>query len=172
MKQLCTSLSEKLEVLKILDDEMANLWCEVNEDGAEGELVKEVEEADDIRTEWSKVLMDAGDFIRNAEQQSSRVHASPSPSPESFRTVRAKLPKLEVKKFSGQVYEWQEFWDSFECSIHSNDELSTVDTFSYLKGLLSDQAKTTNAGFAMTAANYQAAVDLLKSRYRERTSMS
>ena len=71
MKQHCTSLSEKLALLKILDDEMANLWAEVDEDGANEELIREVEEADDLRAEWSKVLTDAGDFLKTREQQNS-----------------------------------------------------------------------------------------------------
>ena len=30
------------------------------------------------------------------------------------KTVRVKLPKLEERKFSVKLEEWQEFWDSFE----------------------------------------------------------
>ena len=40
--------------------------------------------------------------------------------------IRAKLPKLEVKRFGGNVCKWQEFWDSFESSIHKNECLSDV----------------------------------------------
>ena len=67
--------------------------------------------------------------------------------------VRAKLPKLEVKKFKGDVCKWQEFWGSFESSIHSNDSLSDVDKFNYLRGLLEESAKSCISGFSLTAAN-------------------
>ena len=39
----------------------------------------------------------------------------------SVNPARVKLPRLEVRKFSGKLEEWQEFWDSFESAIHSND---------------------------------------------------
>ena len=42
-----------------------------------------------------------------------------------------------MKKFKGDVSKWQEFWDSFESSIHSNDCLSDVDKFNYLQYNLS-----------------------------------
>ena len=45
------------------------------------------------------------------------------------QVVRAKLPKLEVKKFNGKLSEWQEFWDSFDSAIHQNNGLSNVDKF-------------------------------------------
>ena len=43
--------------------------------------------------------------------------------------MRAKLPKLEVRHFNTKVDEWQEFWDGYESSIHSNPNLSDVDKF-------------------------------------------
>ena len=56
-------------------------------------------------------------------------------------TVRAKLPKLEVWKFGGNG-EWQEFWDSFESAIDRNETLAEIDKFSYLQGLLIEQAQS------------------------------
>ena len=79
--------------------------------------------------------------------------------------VLAKLPKLEVGRFNGRVDEWQEFWDCYESSIHSNPNLSDVDRFSYLRGLFGGAARTTIAGLALTAANCKAAIDLLKGRF-------
>lgn len=36
----------------------------------------------------------------------------------------AKLPKLELTKFDGDIRKWQEFWDSFQSSVHENRSLS------------------------------------------------
>lgn len=82
-----------------------------------------------------------------------------------------KLPKLEVRKFSGKLGEWQEFWDSFESSIHLNDGLSNVDKFSYLRNLLLEPARSAIGGFALTSANYQSAVELLKKRYGKKIAV-
>ena len=80
------------------------------------------------------------------------------------KRVRARLPKLELKKFSGKPYDWQEFWDAFRSSIDENEELAEVDKFTYLRHLLEDPAKGVVAGFSLTEANYVAAVNLLKQR--------
>ena len=76
-----------------------------------------------------------------------------------------KLPKLEIQKFGGDASQWFTFWDNFTASIHKNQELSNVERFSYLKGLLTGPAAATVAGLALTEANYQNAVELLKERF-------
>ena len=99
----------------------------------------------------------------NVVVQSQSENASPSPSQQ--HVPRAKLPKLEVKKFSGRLQGWQEFWDSFQSSIDKNESLSAVDKFAYLRSLVQEPARSTIAGFALTSANYEAAVQALKKRY-------
>ena len=87
------------------------------------------------------------------------------------QSVRAKLPRLEVKKFSGKIHEWQEFWDAFESTVHLNDNLADVDKFAYLRGLLLEPARSTIAGSALKSGNYKAALDLLKKRYGKKTTI-
>ena len=94
-----------------------------------------------------------------------------SANSNSGNTARVKLPKLEVRKFVGKLQEWQEFWDSFESAIHLNDSLSKVDKFSYLRGLLVGPARSSIAGFALTSANYESAVELLRNRYGKKTAI-
>ena len=76
-----------------------------------------------------------------------------------------------MKRFSGKVEEWQEFWDSFESAIHTNSKLSPVDKFSYLRGLLVGTARTSVAGLALTSANYGAAIDILKRRFGKKVTI-
>lgn len=58
-----------------------------------------------------------------------------------------KLPKLTLPIFTGNILEWQTFWDSFESSVHNNLSLSDVQRFSYLKSLLQDDAARVIEGF-------------------------
>ena len=81
------------------------------------------------------------------------------------RKVRVKLPQLEIKKFSGKIQEFQEFWDSFVSAIHENDELANVDKMKYLKGYLEEPAKSVISGVPITDSNYQTAIALLKKRF-------
>ena len=50
--------------------------------------------------------------------------------------VRARLPKLQLSTFNGNYTEWQSFWDNFESVIDSNEDLSEIDKFSYLRASL------------------------------------
>ena len=65
-----------------------------------------------------------------------------------------RLPKLKVRKFTGKIHEWTEFWDSFNSAIHENESLSNVDRFTYLRGLVEEPAKSAIAGFSLTEVNY------------------
>lgn len=89
----------------------------------------------------------------------------------SASKTKVRLPKLEVRKFDGKLHEWQEFWDSFESAIHRNESLEDVDKFSYLRGLLVGPARSAIAGFALTSANYESAVELLNKRYGKKTAI-
>ena len=84
----------------------------------------------------------------SVELQEHQVPGSfPSTTP-----VRARLPKLEVRKFGANIGEWQEFRDSFESAIDKNSTLA-------VRGLLVEPARSAIAGFALTSANYKAATD-------------
>ena len=78
-----------------------------------------------------------------------------------------KLPKLQIKKFVGNV-EWQAFWDSFDSFVNKQKGLAKVGKFCYLRNLLEGVPYTTIAGFALTDPNYNEAVKLLNERYGRR----
>ena len=48
-------------------------------------------------------------------------------------STRVRLPKLELKRFDGELTMWIPFWDSFESAVHNSTELSPVGKFNYLK---------------------------------------
>ena len=83
----------------------------------------------------------------------------------TLATPRVKLPKLSIKKFSGDLTKWVTFWDSFDSSIHNNPSLSDVDKFNYLSSLLESTAAESIAGLTLTSANYEEAVATLKRRF-------
>ena len=41
---------------------------------------------------------------------------------------------------------WSAFWDSFNSAIHTNDQLSEIDEFNYLRSLLEGAAYDAIAG--------------------------
>ena len=78
------------------------------------------------------------------------------------RTIQARLPKFELKKFYGSVGKLQSFWDAFRNAVHKNTQLSEIDKFTYWKGLLGGEASTAIAGFSLTQGEYGAAIEISK----------
>ena len=128
---------------------------------------------DTIQSEYEMLLEDdeleadikeAADFRDNARMlriQAAKILQSAGMS-KSQKCV--KLPKFELPKFSGNVLEWQSFWDKFEASIHSSD-LPDINKFTYLQSYLEGEAKAAVQGLSVTADHYQLAVNILKKRF-------
>ena len=76
-----------------------------------------------------------------------------------------RLPKLALPTFSGNILEWQTFWDSYESAVHQNPSLTNVQKFNYLKAQLQDEALESITGFALSNANYDEAVSVLIERF-------
>lgn len=170
--KLRTSLAGQLGAMEPLDQEILGL-LEEKESTTEEEMGDEIEKSCCLRSEIKTVIERLEELLKPfTELNKPSVESSPtelSPIAKPNKNVRAKLPKLEVRKFNGKLEEWQEFWDSFNSAIHENDDLSDVDKFTYLKGLITGSAKAAIAGFALTAVNYGSAVELLKKRYGKDT---
>ena len=79
--------------------------------------------------------------------------------------MKAKLPKLQVKRFNSRLQDWQKFWDSFQSSIDRNDKLFAVNKFSYLKSLVQERVRSTIEGIVLTAVNSDTTVQALKKHY-------
>ena len=174
--QIKEGILDSIRMLQKLDEEIVELIAS-DEASTEEDITKEVDDAGKVRADARKVLKRLEEKLHKDNDTNSiaeSVVSGGSLSNESVPTaskVRAKLPKLEVKKFKGNVCKWQEFWDSFESSIHSNDCLSDVDKFNYLRGLLEESAKSCISGFSLTAANYKSAVEILKERYGKKSAV-
>ena len=65
----------------------------------------------------------------------------------------------------GKPTDWTAFWDSFESSIHGNDDISDVSKFIYLSSLLEGPAAYAIAGLQQTSVNYSEAIAILKKRF-------
>ena len=75
---------------------------------------------------------------------------------------RLKLPKISLPHFRSNLMRWPAFWDSYNSAIHTNDSLSEIDKFNYLRSL---PAYDAIARLALSAANYGEAVEILKKRF-------
>jgi len=78
---------------------------------------------------------------------------------------RARLPKVSLPTFSGNVLEWTTFWEQFAAHVDGVEDLDPVMKYGYLKPLLQGEAASCISGLTLTAANYPVAVELLQKRF-------
>ena len=110
------------------------------------------EDVDDAFTFLSKVTSVKGKAEHVLETASSSMNVS------------AKLPTLELSKFSGEPTEWPAFWDKFTALVGSQN-ISPVTKLTYLDSVLEGEAKAVIQGLSVTDANYKIAVEILEKRY-------
>lgn len=72
-----------------------------------------------------------------------------------------KLPTISLPKFNGQYNKWLEFHDTFCSLIESNETLSNVQKFHYLRASLEGDASDVINSLQMSASNYAIAWKLL-----------
>ena len=82
--------------------------------------------------------------------------------------IKAKLPKIVLKKFQGDPIQYNPFWDAFSSAVDENQQLSDVDKFNYLKNLLEGPAAAAIKGLPLTADNYGAAKEILEKRFGQK----
>ena len=129
------SLMEKREVIKKkLDVEILDL----TED--EDEIVKEIDET----SVFSDIIIAAltaieGKLAPIAETNQIQPDTSFNRSLTS-ESHNVRLPKLQIPSFDGNVLEYRGFWDQFSSSVASNNYLSDIDKFCYLRSVLKGPA--------------------------------
>ena len=83
----------------------------------------------------------------------------------SGASTRVKLPKIELKSFTGKAIDWFPFWEHFSSLVDANPDLSLVDKLAYLKSVLKGDASLALDGLALTGDNYIIAIEILRERY-------
>ena len=78
--------------------------------------------------------------------------------------MAAKLPKLTITKFSGNILDWARFWDQFSKGIDKSD-MAAISKFSYLKEFVDSKVRKTIVGLPYTADGYERANVILCERY-------
>ena len=170
LKQYQTDLNDKLGNLKEVDEQILEglLDNNVDDDGRE----KEAEEAQEVRDKVLYCLSGVEQALLEIERKGKNVKSAQkgiNSMASQSREIKVKLPKLEIKKFSGKVQDWSEFWDSFKSAIDNDPDLANIDKFKYLRSFLEELPRRVIAGLSLTEANYSSAVEILKERYAKPT---
>lgn len=84
---------------------------------------------------------------------------------QTYSDSHIRLPKIQLPIFSGAYEDWYTFYDSFEKLIHTNERLSSIQKFHYLRSSLKDKAAEVIKSFDITTDNYLEAWQLLNERF-------
>ena len=148
-----------MDTLIKLDDEIFVL-------SEDKDINTEIQQSEDYESRIYEALVAIMDKLKKEVEVSRKPTEEPSVVapvviPEE-KSLTVRLPKLQMKKFTGNAVEWQAFWDSFDSSVNKQKGSAKVEKFCYLRNLLEGVPYATIAGFALMDSNYNEAVKLLK----------
>jgi hypothetical protein len=61
---------------------------------------------------------------------------------------------ISLQKFNGEITKFRTFWDRFDSSVNKNPNISPIDKFNNLQGLLEGPAARVIQGLPLTEANH------------------
>ena len=113
------------------------------------EIETDIEDAFLFNQKASQVKVRANTLLKGREQKVSKDEKG-----VILQVSSAKLPKIELPRFSGNILEWCSFQEQFDAVIHNNPQIKPITKFSYLRSLLHGDALNCIKGFSLTEANY------------------
>ncbi|XP_039434837.1 uncharacterized protein LOC120416979 [Culex pipiens pallens] len=78
---------------------------------------------------------------------------------------KVKLPEITLPRFSGDIYEWIAFRDSFKSLIHNNPQLTPMDKYTYLRSSVTGSAAAEISTVDFSAETYEVAWEVLQKKY-------
>ena len=141
-------LLEKLDTLQDLDDKIAEL---TDNKKARAE---EIDRSSEFRRFMKEIIRKIDNITKQHGYEPPLTAAATGTVQKVEKVKRAKLPKLQIKTFRGEITQWAPFYDSFKASIDSNPDIPETDKFNYLKGLLSGSAYEAIEELPITKENY------------------
>ena len=154
-------LQERLDTLKTLDEQI----LELVED--ETKIATEIEETADFDERIYECMVKIDSILCLKQEKPDPVNQHPvlAATAGQSATKSTRLPKLVLKKFNGEAYQWQSFWDSFSSSADTNDSLSDVEKFNYLRSLCEQGAASTHSWLSTNRCTLQGCCGPIKERF-------
>lgn len=153
-------LQKKNEELLALDGKILSLKIEAGHEGLEDEC----RIADDYQRQFLDAEVSVNEVL--AHPANSHDGSSINNGTDIASRRKFKLPKLELRKFDGDVRQWLQFWGQFE-KIDKDPDIVPEDKFQYLvqATVKGSRAREVVESFPPTGENYNKAIESLKSRF-------
>lgn len=125
----------------------------------------------DIRIMIKKVI--SPNTSRSGSPAPSTYSTAASETPSGNQTRNYKLPKIEIKKFDGQLKNWLGFWSQFK-KIHEDATLHDSDKFQYLvqSMVTGTRAQKLVESYPQSSDNYSKVIEALQSRFGDKVLLA
>ncbi|XP_066964289.1 uncharacterized protein [Macrobrachium rosenbergii] len=108
------------------------------------DLEADIGETDRFHRSARQVRAEAAKRLKGVSTETDTASVS------SKEKSEVKSRRLELPKYSGDLTEWQSFWERFDALVDQS-ELLVISKFSYLQSLLQGEALTVTQGLALTS---------------------
>ena len=164
--ELRSILEEYTRKANRLEDAERNLEFYIDETEIEDHIEEEANFIAEKNKVKQRALVKIEELAPEADSDVLSVHSTiASQASDVQQLTEAKLPKLILPRFSGDVFEWTPFIDAFLAHVGNKATLSPIAKFSHLLSLLDGEAARVVTSFKLTAANYQPALEHLIDRF-------
>lgn len=145
----------------------------VNSKVEECDIVKEMHIIDDYKMKYLRAKLEARKKLSKSfiyaktPVTGSSQYLFDSPFEESMkRNSNFWLPKIEIKKFNGNIKDWLQFWSQFK-KIHEDSSITKEDKFQYLIHAMDKDSKACELvrSYPCTSENYDKAITALITRF-------
>ncbi|XP_026476050.1 uncharacterized protein LOC113381314 [Ctenocephalides felis] len=166
-ENIIIELNTRLEKILPIIDEFETIQYEIELIEGVSESDKESFESDYYRT-IAKLKFIIQNFNDTKKCKDDQQTIGPS-SIDSYTNIKnIKLPTIKLPTFDGSYDKWLEFHDSFNALVHSDNTLSKIQKFYYLKSSLEKDAKNSIAAIDASDSNYDIAWKILKDRFENK----
>ena len=148
LEAIMRNANEKERLVKTLDKDFVNI---INQEDIDDDIEKAAEFEIQVSTKINEIK---SFFIKKHTNKIEKDKVSSTSSRLPVIKQNINLPKLVLKKFSGNPIMWQQFYDTFEAAINKNENLSNVQKFTYLQGYLEGPALKCIEGMTSSNENY------------------
>lgn len=164
VKDKFTKLQNLHLELKELDDKILDFLIEGK--ASEKEVSTEIETREAYSDEFITLDRQVSEKMQIPDEMGFDARSQDGSGVSGHKIKTYKLPKIELKKFDGELLNWLPFWSQFE-KIHEDPDLHDSDKFSYLVQSMKpgSRAKEFIESYPVTSENYDKAVTALKERF-------
>ena len=154
-----TSMTDKLNELKAIQED---IFAQITE---QADFEAEYLSVDDYTESTLEVLSNANLILEVIIPPQDHERSVSESSGGILRNQLIKLPQISLPEFDGTLTGWVPFYDAFNAAVHSRDDITDVQKFTYLKSQLRGDALMLIKAFPLTEASYLKALSILKEIY-------